>query len=117
MVLHIQRCVKRALKEDAAGIFNKPSRQPSLIRALQVVAAETSHQRHHGVGGVRRLAVEINPRIEMQRSPRFLQNGKGQSGWRARQHRDQISGTAPRGSRPLTNAAGLNAPSLFFNIV
>jgi hypothetical protein len=83
MVLHIQGCVKHALKEDAAGIFNKPSRQPSLIRALQVVAAETSHQRHHGVGGVRRLAVEISPRIEMQRNHRFLQNGKGQSGWRA----------------------------------
>lgn len=41
MVLHIQGCVKHALKEDAAGIFHKPSRQPSLIRALQVVAAET----------------------------------------------------------------------------
>jgi hypothetical protein len=41
MVLHIQGCVEHALKEDAAGIFNKPSRQPSLVRALNVVAAET----------------------------------------------------------------------------
>jgi hypothetical protein len=42
MVLRIQGCVEHALKEDAAGIFNKPSRQPSLVRALNVVAAETS---------------------------------------------------------------------------
>jgi len=42
MVLHIQGCVEHALKKDAAGIFNKPSRQPSLVRARKVVAAETS---------------------------------------------------------------------------
>jgi hypothetical protein len=34
--------VEHALKEDAACIFNKPSRQPSLVRGLKVVAAETS---------------------------------------------------------------------------
>jgi hypothetical protein len=42
MVLHLQWCVERALKEDGAGMFNKPPRQPSLIRALKVVAAELS---------------------------------------------------------------------------
>ena len=40
MVSHIQGCVEHALKEDAAGIFNKPSREPSSVRALKVVAAQ-----------------------------------------------------------------------------
>jgi hypothetical protein len=40
MVSHIQGCVEHALKEDAAGIFNKPSREQSSVRVLKVVAAE-----------------------------------------------------------------------------
>jgi DNA-binding GntR family transcriptional regulator len=40
MVLHIQGCVEHALKEDAAGIFNKPSREAT-VRPLKVAAPET----------------------------------------------------------------------------
>jgi DNA-binding GntR family transcriptional regulator len=40
MVSHIQGCVEHALNEDAAGIFNKPSREQPLLRSLKVVAQE-----------------------------------------------------------------------------
>jgi DNA-binding GntR family transcriptional regulator len=42
MVSHIQGCVEHALNEDAAGIFNKPSREQPLVRSLKVVAQEAS---------------------------------------------------------------------------
>ena len=42
MVSHIQGCVEHALKEDAAGIFNKPSRDPSPVRSLKVIAATSA---------------------------------------------------------------------------
>jgi DNA-binding GntR family transcriptional regulator len=38
MVSHIQGCVDHALKEDALGIFSKPSRRQPAPRSLKVVA-------------------------------------------------------------------------------
>jgi DNA-binding GntR family transcriptional regulator len=37
LVSHIQGCVDHALKEDAAGVFNRPSRDRPVTRSLKVV--------------------------------------------------------------------------------
>lgn len=37
LVSHIQGCVDHALKEDAAGVFNRPSRDRPVARSLKVV--------------------------------------------------------------------------------
>jgi DNA-binding GntR family transcriptional regulator len=37
LVSHIQGCVDHALKEDAAGVFNRPARDRPVTRALKVV--------------------------------------------------------------------------------
>ena len=42
LVSHIEGCVEHALREDAAGIFKKPSRETPVSRTLKVVSPEAS---------------------------------------------------------------------------
>jgi DNA-binding GntR family transcriptional regulator len=44
MVSHIEGCVDHALTQDAAGIFNKPSREQPSVRSLNAIAPEASAQ-------------------------------------------------------------------------